>query len=244
MLKLTLHQLYLVQNTLVDVKVDTASTIATTFTLADMLPSTKALASLKLPECSCKLEVQYQPDKFQYLHDIVAFTAFVAHKQSTGVDFSASIDNSTFASGVQASYDTSNGKIKYSTGTEATTPDYSCSVVFIGVTLDSMKVSVAMNVGKQTTLGIEFHMVLSLGFPTYLSTVTIRCSRILYPLTTVKVKLNNVEQFAVVLRHEFIPKSMLIVPLESDIKALDRTPNLVWHSPWSFEFKPRPRIVL
>ncbi|KAL9669619.1 hypothetical protein QQ045_007166 [Rhodiola kirilowii] len=233
---------YKYKNTLIDVKVDTASTvstscivkfvfhvengfnfsnhllqIATTLIFSDIFPSTKAIASIKLPDYnSGKVEVQY-------FHDHATFTTSVALNQSPVVDFSATLGNPTIAFGAEAGYETSTGNFsKYTAGIGVTQADSSASIL-LGDKGDSLKASFVKNVDKlkRTTLAGEF----SRRFSTNENTVTVGCSHILDPLTQVKVKLNNHGQLATVLQHEVIPKSLLTVSTEFDTKALDKTPK-------------------
>uniref|UniRef100_A0A7N0T4P1 Uncharacterized protein n=1 Tax=Kalanchoe fedtschenkoi TaxID=63787 RepID=A0A7N0T4P1_KALFE len=208
---------YKYKNTLIDAKVDTASTIATSITFFDVFPSTKAVASIKLPDyTSGKLEAQY-------FHDHATFTTAVSLNQTPVVDLSATLGNPTIAFGAEAGYETSTGNFtKYTAGIGVTQPDSSASVL-LGDKGDSLKVSFVKNLDKlkRTNLAGEF----SRRFSTNENTVTVGCSHIIDPLTQVKVKLNNHGQLATVLQHEVIPKSLLTISTEFDTKALDKTPK-------------------
>ncbi|XP_050920335.1 mitochondrial outer membrane protein porin 2-like [Lathyrus oleraceus] len=64
-------------------KVDTESSVLTTFTLTDFVSSAKAVASIRLPDYkSGKIEVQY-------LHDHAGFTTSVVLNCNPAIDFSA-----------------------------------------------------------------------------------------------------------------------------------------------------------
>ncbi|CAH9112336.1 unnamed protein product [Cuscuta epithymum] len=90
----------------VDVKVDTKSNISLTLTLANILPSIKAIASPKFPDYnSVKLD-------FEYFHHYATLAAAVsALKQSPKVDLAITFGTSTFVVGAEAGYETSFGKL-------------------------------------------------------------------------------------------------------------------------------------
>ncbi|KAI4330739.1 hypothetical protein MLD38_028996 [Melastoma candidum] len=76
---------YKYNNALIDVKVDTDSNILTMITINEIVPSTKAIASLKLPDFnSGKLEVQY-------FHHHATIATSSALNQSPLVDVAATI---------------------------------------------------------------------------------------------------------------------------------------------------------
>ncbi|CAN6877909.1 unnamed protein product [Brassica oleracea var. botrytis] len=91
---------YKYRNALFDVKIDTDSNVMTTITITEILPSTKAIASFKVPDYnSSKLEVQY-------FHDHATVTATAALKQNPLVDLTATLGSPTISFGAEAGYDT------------------------------------------------------------------------------------------------------------------------------------------
>ncbi|TYH95232.1 hypothetical protein ES332_A12G092100v1 [Gossypium tomentosum] len=87
--------LYKYKNTQFDVKVETDSNISTTLTFTEILPSTKTIASFKVPDYkSGKLEVQY-------FHDHATVTTTVGLNQTPGVDVTATIGTPTIAFGAE-----------------------------------------------------------------------------------------------------------------------------------------------
>ncbi|KAK9949141.1 hypothetical protein M0R45_004679 [Rubus argutus] len=188
---------YKYKNVVVDVKVDTESNISTTFTIADIVPSTKTIASFKVPDYNGgKLEVQY-------FHDHATFTTAVASNQSPAIDFSATIGTPSIAFGAEAGYDTTSGNFtKYTAGISVTQSVYNASIM-LGDKGDSIKAS----------------------FSTNENTFTVGGQYVLDPLTTVKAKLNNYGKLGALLQHEVIPKSMLTISGEIDTKSLDKHPK-------------------
>ncbi|KAK1363726.1 mitochondrial outer membrane protein porin 2-like [Heracleum sosnowskyi] len=210
--------LYKYKNSLINIKFDTESNIATTFTFTDLVPSTKTIASFKLPDYnSGKLEVQY-------FHHHATFTTAVALNQKTpAVDLSATVGTPTFAVGVEAGYETSSGKLtKYTAGISITKPD-ACASIILGDKGDSIKASYVHHLDsskKSAAVG-----EISRRFSTNENTFTVGGLYAVDNLTTVKAKLNNHGKLGVLLQHEVIPKSLLSLASEFDTKALDKTPR-------------------
>ncbi|CAH9138518.1 unnamed protein product [Cuscuta epithymum] len=209
---------YRYNNAIVDVKVDTESNISTTLTVANILPSTKAIASLKFPDYnSGKLE-------FEYFHHHATLAAAVsAPKQSPNVDLSVTFGTSTFAVGAEAGYETSSGKLtKYSAGISVTGPD-SCAALILGDKGDSIKASYTHHPYASKKAAVVGEILRR--FSTNENTITVGGSCAIDELTNVKLKLNNQGQLGAVLQHEVFPKSILSISSELDTKALEKTPR-------------------
>lgn len=208
---------YKYKNTLVDVKVDTDSNISTTFTVSDILPSTKAIASLKFPDYNAgKVEVQY-------FHHHAGFSSVVALKQTPVVDFSATIGAQGFAFGAEAGFDTASGNFtKYNAGISMTRPDSIASVI-LGDKGDTLKASYVHHLDeKQKSAAVA---EITRRFSTNENTFTVGGAYALDPQTTVKARLNNSGKLGALLQHEVKPQSVLTISGELDTKALDRTPK-------------------
>lgn len=208
---------YKYKNILFDVKVDTESNILTTFTLTEILPSTKAIASLKVPDYnSGKLEVQY-------FHDHATFTSAIALSQSPCIDVTATIGTPTIAFGAEAGYDTTSGNFtKYTAGISVAKPD-SCASIILGDKGDTIKASYIHhldNLKKSAAVG-----EITRRFSTNENTFTVGGSYAVDHLTVVKAKLNNHGKLGALLQHEVIPKSLLTISSEVDTKALEKTPR-------------------
>ncbi|EEF37098.1 mitochondrial outer membrane protein porin 2 [Ricinus communis] len=218
--------LYKYKNTLLDVKVDTESNISTTLTFTEILPSTKAIASFKLPDYnSGKLEVQY-------FHDHATFTTALALSKSPGVDVSATIGTPAIAFGAEASYDTTTGNFtKYTSGISVTKPD-SCASIILGHKGDTIKASYLhyLDQSKKSAGVAE----ISRRFSTNENTITVGGSYAVDHLTVVKAKLNNYGKLGALLQHEIIPKSMVTISSEFDTKALEKHPKFGF----AFALKP------
>ncbi|XP_057449620.1 mitochondrial outer membrane protein porin 2 [Lotus japonicus] len=209
--------LYKYKNTLIDVKLDTASIISTTLTFTDLLPSTKAIASFKLPDYnSGKLEVQY-------FHDHATLTAAAALNQSPIIDVSATFGTPVIAVGAEAGYDTSSGGFtKYTAGISVTKPDASASII-LGDKGDSIKASYLHHLDqlKKSAAVAE----ITRKFSTNENTFTVGGSFAIDHLTQVRARLNNHGKLGALLQHEIIPKSVLTISSEVDTKALDKNPR-------------------
>ncbi|GAB4846896.1 Voltage-dependent anion-selective channel protein 2 [Ancistrocladus abbreviatus] len=208
---------YKYRNTLIDVKVDTESNISTTFTITEIVPSTKAIASFKLPDYSSgKLEVQY-------FHHHATFTAAAILNKSPAIDVSATIGTPTITFGAEAGYDTTSGNFtKYIAGIGVSKPESSASVI-LGDKGDTMMASYVHHLDQSKRSAAVGEI--SRRFSTNENTFTVGGSYALDNLTLVKAKLNNHGKLGAVLQHEVIPKSLLTIAGEVDTKALDKTPR-------------------
>lgn len=208
---------YKYKNTIIDVKVDTESNISSTFTINDIVPSTKAIASFKVPNYSSgKLEVQY-------FHDHATCTTAVALNKSPVVDVTATLGTPTIAFGVEAGYDTTSGTFtKYTAGVGVSKPE-SCASIILGDKGDTIKASYLHHLDqlKKSAAVAE----ISRRFSTNENTFTVGGSYAIDNLTVVKAKLNNHGKLGAVLQHEVIPKSVLTIASEFDTLALDKTPR-------------------
>ncbi|XP_045812183.1 mitochondrial outer membrane protein porin 2 [Trifolium pratense] len=208
---------YKYKNTLIDVKLDTASIINTTLTFTDLFPSTKTIASFMLPDYSSgKLEIQY-------FHPHATLTSVAALKQNPIVDVSATVGTPTVAFGAEAGYDTKSGSFtKYNTGISFTRLDSSASVV-IGDKCDSIKVTYLHHLDqlKKSAAVID----VTRKFSTNQNTITVGGSFAVDPLTQVKARFNNYGKLGGLLQHEIFPKSVLTISGEVDTKALDKNPK-------------------
>ncbi|XP_065874970.1 mitochondrial outer membrane protein porin 2 [Euphorbia lathyris] len=218
--------LYKYRNALFDVKVDTQSNISAKVTFSEILPSTKAIASFKIPNYeSGQLEVQY-------FHDHATFTTALALNKAPAVDLSATIGTPTIAFGAEAGYDTTSGKFtKYTAGISVSKPDSYASILF-GDKGDSIKAAYVHHLDqtKKSAAVAE----ISRKFSTNENTFTVGGSYAVDYMTVVKAKLNNHGKLGALLQHEVIPKSLVTVSGEFDTKALDKHPKFGF----AFALKP------
>ncbi|GLU13448.1 hypothetical protein SLE2022_300840 [Rubroshorea leprosula] len=208
---------YKYKDTVFDVKVDTESNISTTFTFTGILPSTKTIASFKVPDYnSGKLEVQY-------FHDHANLTTAVAMNQTPAINVSAAIGTPAIAFGAEAGYDTTLGSFtKYTAGISVTKPD-SCASIILGDKGDSIKASYVHHFDqlKKSAAVAE----ITRRFSTNENTFTVGGLYAIDHLTVVKAKLNNHGRLGALLQHEVIPKSVLTISSEVDTKNLDKNPR-------------------
>ncbi|GER53746.1 mitochondrial outer membrane protein porin 2 [Striga asiatica] len=221
---------YIYKNTSADVKVDTESNISATLTAANIIPSSKTIATLKYPNYeSGKVFVPHFSHpyptslEFQYFHPHASLTAAVGLSQAPPLDFSVTLGTPTFALGAEAGYETTSGKLtKYTAGITITKPD-SCASVLLGDKGDTIRASYIHyldQLKKSAAVG-----EISRKFSTNENTFTVGGSYAIDNLTQVKVKLNNHGTLGTVLQHEVIRKSLVTISSEFDTKALDKTPR-------------------
>ncbi|KAG9440415.1 hypothetical protein H6P81_020580 [Aristolochia fimbriata] len=209
---------YKYHNTTIDVKVDTESKILTTLTFYDVLPSTKFIASLRLPDYhSGKVEAQY-------FHEVAAATASTTlNTQSPVVDLSLTLGTPSFSVGGEAAFDSTAGSfIKYNAGISVKMPDSTSDIVLAEKT-DVLKVSHVHDLGekKKSAIVAEF----TRRFSTNENTITVGGSHALEPFTVVKGRLNNHGKLGALLQHEVKPNSILTISGEFDTLALDKKPR-------------------
>lgn len=207
---------YKYNNAVIDIKVDTQSNIATTLTLNDVLPSTKSIASMKVPDYnSGKLELQYS-------HEHAGIGTSVSLNKHPILDVSATFGTLNTVLGVEGGYDTFTGEVtKYNVGVSMTKPDFRTSVILTEKG-DLIKASYVHYVEQvRTTTVVEF----TNRFSEEGSTLTVGGSCQVDDLTLIKLKLNNQGNFGAVLQHEFKPKSMLTMAADFDYNSLDTNPK-------------------
>ncbi|KAI3713007.1 hypothetical protein L1987_71577 [Smallanthus sonchifolius] len=209
---------YKYKNTLIDIKLDTESNIATKLTFTDIVPSTKTIASFKLPNLkSSKVEVQY----FHYHASLTS--AVTLNEKTSTIDVSATIGSPTFVIGAEAGYETTSGKSTiYAAGISVNKPDSTASIV-LGDKGETIRASYIhqLDTSKKTVVVGE----ISRRFLTNENTFTVGGSYAVDHLTMVKAKLNNHGKLGALLQHEIIPKSLVTMSTEVDTRALDRTPK-------------------
>lgn len=200
-----------------DVKIDTDSSVLTTVTLTEILPSTKAIASFKVPDYnSAKLEVQY-------FHDHATVTAAAALKQNPLIDITATLGSPVISFGAEAGYDTTSKTFtKYNAGISVTKPD-ACLSIILGDKGDSLKASYLHHFD-------EFKRTAAVGevyrkFSTNENTITVGGLYAIDHSTAVKAKLNNHGTLGALLQHEVLPRSLVTVSSEIDTKALEKHPR-------------------
>ncbi|KAL5559170.1 hypothetical protein UlMin_035381 [Ulmus minor] len=205
------------ENTTIDVRFDTESEVSTTFTITNILPSTRTIASFKLPDYdSGKLEVQY-------FHELTSLTTAISLNQSPAVDFSATIGTTSIAFGAEASYTVASCKFsKYNAGVSLRKPDSTASVILADKG-DSLRASYLHHLNKLNGGAVVGEV--TRRFSTDENTLTVGCSYVLDPHTVVKAKLNNHGNLGAVLQHQLNPKSFLTISGAFETKALEKEPK-------------------
>ncbi|CAI9780789.1 unnamed protein product [Fraxinus pennsylvanica] len=208
---------YKYNNISTEVKVDTESNISATFTVAEIVPSSKTIATVKFPNYeSGKLE-------FQYFHPHASLTAAVGLNQSPPLDLSVTLGTPTFALGAEAGYETTLGKLtKYTAGITVTKPE-SCASIILGDKGDTIKASYIhyLDQLKRSAAVGE----ITRKFSTNENTFTVGGSYSYLPECLHFMKLNNHGILGAVLQHELIGKSVMTLSSEFETKALDKTPR-------------------
>ncbi|KAL2923348.1 Mitochondrial outer membrane protein porin 2, partial [Bienertia sinuspersici] len=206
---------YSYKNTMVESKVDTESNnpiqlwqIFTTITVADIVPSTKVITSIKLPDLSFTW--------YNISFDIGFLTKVIYLYCNSLFLFSNSW---SFAFGVENGYDTTSGNFaKYTAGVNVSKPE-SCASIISGDKGDTIKAWYLHHLDqlKKSVAVAE----ISRRFSTNENTFTVGGLYVVDDLTVVAAKLSNHGKLGAV-RHQVIPKSMVPVSSEFDTLALDK----------------------
>ncbi|KAB2619492.1 mitochondrial outer membrane protein porin 2-like [Pyrus ussuriensis x Pyrus communis] len=209
---------YKYKNVALDVKADTQSNVSTVLTVTDILPSTKTIASIKLPDYkSGKLEVQC-------LYEQASFTTAVGLNESPAVDFSATIGTPAIAFGAEASFLTGSRVFsKYNAGVSFTQHDSTASVILADKG-DSLRASYLHQLSRLNGGAVVGEV--NRKFSTNENTLTVGGSYVVDSETVVKARLNNHGNLGALLQHQLTPKSSLTLSAAFDTKALERNPNL------------------
>lgn len=204
-----INTLYKSKNTVVDVKVDTYSNVSTKVTVNDILPSTKAAFSFKIPDHkSGKLDVQY-------FHHHAAIESSIGLNPNPLLEFSAAIGSSNLSLGGEVGFDTASSSfIKYNAGIGLNEPDFSAALLLTdkGQTL---KASYVHSVNPFHSVAAE----MTHRFSSLENSFTIGSSHAVDPFTVVKTRFSDNGKAAMLYQHEWRPKSLITFSAEYDSKA-------------------------
>ncbi|KAH9805962.1 hypothetical protein WN944_002795 [Citrus x changshan-huyou] len=211
-----INSVYKSGNTTVDVKVDTYSNVSTKVTMVDILPSTKAALSFRIPDHkSGKLDLQY-------LHPHAAIDSSIGLNPTPLLELSATIGSKELVLGGEVGFDTASASfIKYTAGIGLNKPDFSAALLLADKG-QALKASYIHAVDPFTSVAAE----MTHRFSTYQNSFTIGSSHLVDPLTLVKTRLSDGGKFAVQFQREWRPKSLVTVSAEYDSKAINSAPKM------------------
>ncbi|XP_015873312.3 mitochondrial outer membrane protein porin 4 [Ziziphus jujuba] len=200
----------------VDVKVDTYSNVSTKVTVSDILPSTKAAVSFKIPDNkSGKLDVQY-------IHPHAAIDSSIGLNPSPVLELSAAIGSKDLSLGGEVGFDTASSSfIKYNAGISLNKPDYSAALLLTEKG-QALKASYIHQVDSFNTVAAE----LTHRFTNNENNFTIGSSHVVDPLTVVKSRFSDNGKYALLYQREWRPKSLITFAAEYDSKAINTAPKL------------------
>ncbi|TXG60993.1 hypothetical protein EZV62_012356 [Acer yangbiense] len=211
-----INSVYKGENTIVDVKVDTYSNVSTKVTLIDILPSTKAALSFRIPDHkSGKLDVQY-------LHHHAAIDSSIGLNPTPLLELSAAIGSKDLSLGGEVGFDTASSSfIKYNAGIGLNRPDFSAALLLTDKG-QALKASYVHAVNPFTSVAAE----MTHRFSTYENSFTIGSSHAVDPFTVVKTRLSDGGKVAMLCQREWRPKSLVTFSAEYDTKTTNATPKL------------------
>ncbi|KAF5461763.1 hypothetical protein F2P56_017837 [Juglans regia] len=210
--------LYKSGNTTVDVKVDTYSNVSTKVTVSDILPSTKAAISFKIPDHkSGKLDVQY-------LHPHAAIDSSIGLNPTPLLELSAAIGSKDLSLGGEVGFDTASASFtKFNAGIGLNKVDYSAALLLTdkGQALKASYIHLVNPVNGTAVAAEMTHR-----FSTKENSFTIGSSHALDPLTVVKTRFSDNGKVAMLCQREWRPKSLITFSAEYDSKANNVAPKL------------------
>ncbi|KAK0570913.1 hypothetical protein LWI29_008350 [Acer saccharum] len=211
-----INSVYKGENTIVDVKVDTYSNVSTKVTLIDILPSTKAALSFRIPDHkSGKLDVQY-------LHNHAAIDSSIGLNPTPLLELSAAVGSKDLSLGGEVGFDTASSSfIKYNAGIGLNRPDFSAALLLTDKG-QALKASYVHAVDPFTSVAAE----MTHRFSTYENSFTIGSSHAVDPFTMVKTRLSDGGKVAMLCQREWRPKSLVTFSAEYDTKTTNATPKL------------------
>ncbi|KAA0058287.1 mitochondrial outer membrane protein porin 4 [Cucumis melo var. makuwa] len=210
--------LYKSGKTTVDVKVDTYSNVSTKVTVTDILPTTKATLSFRVPDHkSGKLDVQY-------FHPHAAIDSSIGLHPSPLLEFSAAIGSKNFSLGGDVGFDTTSASFtKYNAGISLNKSDFSAALMLTdkGQALKASYIH-SLDPLNETMVAAE----MTHKFSTSENSFTIGSSHVLDPVTLMKTRFSNKGKAAMLFQREWRPKSLVTLSAEYDSKAIDSSPKI------------------
>ncbi|KAL5787826.1 hypothetical protein ACOSP7_004775 [Xanthoceras sorbifolium] len=183
----------------------------------EFLPSTKTIATLKLPDySSSKL-------RFQYFHKHDALVTSLVLSQSPALRLSASIGNPTIALRMKAVCKTGCGFTKYDAGIHAANPNRTASIILANK-CDLLKASYVHRFHQPMKIAVGAEITRSFSIKENTFTVAGSCK--VDRMTTLKVKVNNHGKLDTLFLHKIRPKFSLSISGEFDAKALNKFPRI------------------
>ncbi|PQQ01686.1 mitochondrial outer membrane protein porin 4 [Prunus yedoensis var. nudiflora] len=205
-----INTLYKSGNTTVDV--------STKVTVSDILPSTKAVFSFRIPDHkSGKLDVQY-------LHPHAAFDSSIGLNPTPLLELSATIGSKDLSLGGEIGFDTASSLLtKYNAGISFNKPDFSAALLLTdkGQTLKASYIH-AVDSCNGTAVAAE----LTHRFSTFENSFTLGSSHVIDPFNVVKTRFSDNGKAGVLWQREWRPKSLVTVSAEYDSKALNSSPKI------------------
>ncbi|KAG2333272.1 hypothetical protein Bca4012_017078 [Brassica carinata] len=208
--------LYKGQNTIVDLKIDSHSSVSTKVTVKNLMPSAKAVISFKIPDHkSGKLDVQY-------VHPHATLNSSIGLNPTPLLDLSATIGSQTVSLGGEVGFDTASSSLtKYNAGIGFNKPDFSAALMLEDKG-ESLRATYVHTVNPTTSVGAE----LIRRFTNHANSFTIGSSYSVDPFTTVKTRLSNNGKAGMVIQREWRPKSLITLSAEYDSKAVTSSPRV------------------
>ncbi|KAG2297285.1 hypothetical protein Bca52824_043954 [Brassica carinata] len=197
--------LYKGQNTIVDLKIDSHSSVSTKVTVKNLMPSAKAVISFKIPDHkSGKLDVQY-------VHPHATLNSSIGLNPTPLLDLSATIGSQTVSLGGEVGFDTASSSLtKYNAGISFNKPDFSAALMLEDKG-ESLRATYVHTVNPTTSVGAE----LIRRFSNHANSFTIGL-----------LLRGFFYNAGMVVQREWRPKSLITLSAEYDSKAVNSSPRV------------------
>ncbi|MBA0765318.1 hypothetical protein Gotri_014536, partial [Gossypium trilobum] len=144
------------------------------------------------------------------------------------VNFLGVLGTNVLALGTDISFDTKTGNFtKRNVGLSFNNPDliaYLALHVVMNEKGDPVNASYYHIVNPSTNIGVGVEVTHS--FSTNVNTITVGTQHALDPLTTIKARVNNIDNASALIQHEWRPKSLFTISREVDTKSIDKSPKV------------------
>ncbi|ESQ42653.1 hypothetical protein EUTSA_v10014362mg [Eutrema salsugineum] len=207
--------LYKGQNTIVDMKIDSHTSVSTKVTVKNIMPSAKAVISFKIPDHkSGKLDVHY-------VHPHATLNTSIGLNPTPLLDLSATIGSQAVCLGGEVGFDTASSSLtKYNAGIGFNKPNFSAALILEDKG-ESLRATYVHTVNPTISVGAE----LIRRFSNDNNSFTIGSSHSVDRFTTVKTRLSTSGKAGMVAQREWRPKSLITFSAEYDSKAVASSPR-------------------
>nr|XP_043608180.1 mitochondrial outer membrane protein porin of 36 kDa-like [Erigeron canadensis] len=187
------------------------------FKSKELAPGLKTIFSCVVPDKRSGMV------ELQYSHKYAAISTSIGLTAKPIVNFSGVTGNNTVAVGTDVSFDTASGTSNnYNVALSFSNFDFNASLT-LNDKADTLTATCyhTVNLLTNTAVGAEFKH----RFSSNNNSLTIGTQHSLDPLTMVKARVNNAGKVSALLQYQWRPKSVYIISVEVDTRAITKIPK-------------------